>query len=152
MQLNDVVSGKNPKDPIGEDAGKFWMNALLKGGGLGLYGDFLFSDHTKYGGGALASLLGPVAGLVDDVVKLGQGIPLNAVEGKPEQTGGELVKLGKGLIPGANLWYAKAALDHMIFNQFQEYFSLGYLRKVEQRSKKQFNQTYWWRPQDVTPK
>ncbi|HHG2739105.1 TPA: hypothetical protein ACPVI0_000733 [Klebsiella pneumoniae] len=151
QQLNDMVSGRNPREMVGKDAGKFWLGALLKGGGLGLYGDFLLSDHTRYGGGALASMLGPVAGLVDDVVKLAQGIPLNAVEGKPEQTGGDLVKLGKGLIPGANLWYAKAALDHMIFNQLQEYFSPGYLRKVEQRSKKQFNQTYWWRPQDVTP-
>lgn len=151
QQLNDMASGRNPREMAGEDAGKFWLGALLKGGGLGLYGDFLLSDHTRYGGGALASMLGPVAGLVDDVVKLAQGIPLNAVEGKPEQTGGDLVKLGKGLIPGANLWYAKAALDHMIFNQLQEYFSPGYLRKVEQRSKKQFNQTYWWRPQDVTP-
>lgn len=151
QQLNDMASGRNPREMAGKDAGKFWLGALLKGGGLGLYGDFLLSDHTRYGGGALASMLGPVAGLVDDVVKLAQGIPLNAVEGKPEQTGGDLVKLGKGLIPGANLWYAKAALDHMIFNQFQEYFSPGYLRKVEQRSKKQFNQTYWWRPQDVTP-
>ncbi|AUO37548.1 17 domain protein [Escherichia phage YDC107_2] len=68
-------------------------------------------------------MLGPVAGLVDDVVKIAQGIPLNAVEGKNEQTGGDLVKLGKGLMPGANLWYLKAALDHMIFNQMQEYFS-----------------------------
>ncbi|TNK07423.1 hypothetical protein [Klebsiella quasipneumoniae] len=151
QQLNDLASGRNPREMTGKDAGKFWLGALLKGGGLGLYGDFLLSDHTRYGGGALASMLGPVAGLVDDVVKLAQGIPLNAVEGKPEQTGGDLVKLGKGLIPGANLWYAKAALDHMIFNQLQEYFSPGYLRKVEQRSKKQFNQTYWWRPQDVTP-
>ncbi|EHP6080519.1 hypothetical protein ABVS80_001131 [Escherichia coli] len=151
MQINDLISGRNPKNVAGEHAAKFWVNALLKGGGLGLYGDFLFSDHTRYGGGALATMLGPVAGLVDDVVKLGQGIPLNAVEGKPEQTGGDLVKLGKGVIPGANLWYAKAALDHMIFNQLQEYFSPGYLRKVEQRSKKEFNQTYWWRPQDVTP-
>ncbi|MGH5173767.1 hypothetical protein ACRE8B_19400 [Klebsiella pneumoniae] len=151
QQLNDMASGRNPREIVGKDAGKFWLGALLKGGGLGLYGDFLLSDHTRYGGGALASMLGPVAGLVDDVVKLAQGIPLNAVEGKPEQTGGDLVKLGKGLIPGANLWYAKAALDHMIFNQLQEYFSPGYLRKVEQRSKKQFNQTYWWRPQDVTP-
>ncbi|MHA8112860.1 hypothetical protein ACX122_07055 [Kosakonia cowanii] len=151
QQLNDMASGRNPREMTGKDAGKFWLGALLKGGGLGLYGDFLLSDHTRYGGGALASMLGPVAGLVDDVVKLAQGIPLNAVEGKPEQTGGDLVKLGKGLIPGANLWYAKAALDHMIFNQLQEYFSPGYLRKVEQRSKKQFNQTYWWRPQDVTP-
>lgn len=151
QQLNDLASGRNPREMTGKDAGKFWLGALLKGGGLGLYGDFLFSDHTRYGGGALATMLGPVAGLVDDVVKLGQGIPLNAVEGKPEQTGGDLVKLGKGVIPGANLWYAKAALDHMIFNQLQEYFSPGYLRKVEQRSKKEFNQTYWWRPQDVTP-
>lgn len=151
QQLNDLASGRNPREMTGKDAGKFWLGALLKGGGLGLYGDFLLSDHTRYGGGALASMLGPVAGLVDDVVKLSQGIPLNAVEGKPEQTGGDLVKLGKGLIPGANLWYAKAALDHMIFNQLQEYFSPGYLRKMEQRSKKEFNQTYWWRPQDVTP-
>ncbi|HGU6745636.1 TPA: hypothetical protein ACNAFN_002980 [Klebsiella quasipneumoniae] len=151
QQLNDLASGRNPREMTGKDAGKFWLGALLKGGGLGLYGDFLLSDHTRYGSGALASMLGPVAGLVDDVVKLAQGIPLNAVEGKPEQTGGDLVKLGKGLIPGANLWYAKAALDHMIFNQLQEYFSPGYLRKMEQRSKKEFNQTYWWRPQDVTP-
>ncbi len=114
QQLNDMASGRNPREMVGKDAGKFWLGALLKGGGLGLYGDFLLSDHTRYGGGALASMLGPVAGLVDDVVKLAQGIPLNAVEGKPEQTGGDLVKLGKGLIPGANLWYAKAALDHMI--------------------------------------
>jgi len=151
MQITDLVNGRNPKDMAGEHAGKFWLNALLKGGGLGLYGDFLFSDHTRYGGGALASMLGPVAGMVDDIVKLGQGIPLNAVEGNSEQTGGDLVKLGKGLLPGANLWYARAALDHMIFNQMQEYFSPGYLRKMEQRSKKEFNQTYWWRPQDMTP-
>ncbi|HCL1716256.1 TPA: hypothetical protein N1429_002071 [Salmonella enterica subsp. enterica serovar Minnesota] len=151
QQLNDMASGRNPREMTGEDAPKFWLGALLKGGGLGLYGDFLLSDHTRYGSGALASMLGPVAGLVDDVIKIGQGIPLNAVEGKSEQTGGDLVKLGKGLTPGANIWYLKAALDHMIFNQMQEYFSPGYLRKMEQRSKKEFNQTYWWRPQDVTP-
>ncbi|HBX7984385.1 TPA: hypothetical protein MIG98_05640 [Klebsiella pneumoniae] len=151
QQLNDLASGRNPREMTGKDAGKFWLGALLKGGGLGLYGDFLLSDHTRYGSGALASMLGPVAGLVDDVIKIGQGIPLNAVEGKNEQTGGDLVKLGKGLTPGANIWYLKAALDHMIFNQMQEYFSPGYLRKMEQRSKKEFNQTYWWRPQDVTP-
>jgi hypothetical protein len=30
MQLNDLISGKNPKNPVGEHAGKFWVNALLK--------------------------------------------------------------------------------------------------------------------------
>lgn len=151
QQVNDMLSGKNPREAFGDKAIKFWLNALLKGGGLGLYGDFLLSDHTRYGGGALASMLGPVAGLVDDAIKLAQGIPLNAVEGKPEQTGGDLVKFGKGLIPGQNLWYTKAVLDHLIFNQMQEYFSPGYLRRMEKRSKKEFNQTYWWRPQDRLP-
>lgn len=151
QQINDMLSGRNPREAFGDKALQFWISALLKGGGLGLYGDFLLSDHTRYGGGALASLLGPVAGLVDDAVKLVQGIPLNAVEGKPEQTGGDLVKFGKGLIPGQNLWYTKAVLDHLIFNQMQEYFSPGYLLRMEKRSKKEFNQTYWWRPQDRLP-
>ncbi|WP_440530983.1 hypothetical protein [Serratia marcescens] len=151
QQISDLISGRNPREAFGEKAPQFWLNALLKGGGLGLYGDFLLSDHTRYGSGALASMLGPVAGLVDDAIKLAQGVPLNAVEGKPEQTGGDTVKFVKGLIPGQNLWYTKAALDHMIFNQMQEYFSPGYLRRMEKRSQKEFNQTYWWRPQDRLP-
>ncbi|WP_336062271.1 hypothetical protein [Serratia sp. 201] len=152
QQISDLISGRNPREAFGEKAPQFWLNALLKGGGLGLYGDFLLSDHTRYGSGALASMLGPVAGLVDDAIKLAQGVPLNAVEGKPEQTGGDTVKFVKGLIPGQNLWYTKAALDHMIFNQMQEYFSPGYLRRMEKRSQKEFNQTYWWRPQDRLPR
>lgn len=151
QQISDMIAGKNPREAFGDQSFKFWMNALLKGGGLGLYGDFFFSDHTKYGSDALASMLGPVAGLVDDAIKLAQGVPLNAVEGKPEQSGGDTVKFVKGLIPGQNLWYTKAVLDHMIFNQMQEYFSPGYLRRMEKRSRKEFNQTYWWRPQDRLP-
>lgn len=152
QQINDVASGRNPRSMTDENWHIFWSNALLKGGGLGLYGDFLLSNHTKYGAGALASLLGPVAGVVDDAIKIAQGVPLNAVEGKPEQTGGDLVKFVKGLTPGGNIWYTKAVLDHMVFNQLQEYFSPGYLRRMEKRSKKEFNQTYWWRPQDMMPR
>ena len=152
QQINDVASGRNPRDMADKNWHKFWLSALLKGGGLGLYGDFLLSDHTRYGSGALASLLGPVAGVVDDAIKVAQGVPLNAVEGKPEQTGGDLVKFVKGLTPGGNIWYTKAVLDHMVFNQLQEYFSPGYLRRMEKRSKKEFNQTYWWRPQDMMPR
>ncbi|MBD9250200.1 MAG: hypothetical protein EGS01_06075, partial [Cronobacter sakazakii] len=47
QQLNDLASGRNPREMTGKDAGKFWLGALLKGGGLGLYGDFLLSDHTR---------------------------------------------------------------------------------------------------------
>ncbi len=152
MQINDVASGKNPREMFNEDGYKFWLNAMLKGGGLGLYGDFLFSDHTRYGQGAIQSLAGPVAGIIDDFIRLVQGVPLNAVEGKPVQTGGDIVKMIKGLTPFANLWYTKAATDHLIFNRAQELFSPGYLRRMEKRAKKEFNQTYWWKPQDKIPR
>lgn len=148
LQIDNAISGGNPREM---DNYTFWLNAFLKGGGVGLYGDLLLSDHTRYGGGALASLQGPVVGLVDDVIKILQGVPLNAVEGKPEQTGGDLVKLAKGMIPGQNLWYTKAVVNHLMFNQMQEYFSPGYLRRMEKRARKEFNQTYWWRPQDRLP-
>ncbi|AHF74475.1 hypothetical protein SOPEG_2966 [Candidatus Sodalis pierantonius str. SOPE] len=151
QQISEVIAGRNPRDMTGDKALKFWLDAFLKGGGLGLYGDFLLSDHTRYSSGALASMLGPVAGVVDDVIKLLQGVLLNAVEGKPEQTGGDLVKFAKGMIPRQNLWYTKAVFDHMVFNQLQELFSPGYLRRMEKRARKEFNQTYWWRPQDRLP-
>lgn len=151
MQINDVASGKNSREMFAEDWYKFWLNAVLKGGGLGLYGDFLFSDHTRYGQGAIQSLEGPVAGLIDDFIRFVQGVSLNAVEGKPAQTGGDIVKIVKGLTLFANLWATKAATDHLIFNQLQELFSPGYLRRMGKRAKKEFNQTYWWKPRDITP-
>ncbi|MGI8160191.1 hypothetical protein ACR0Q7_09875 [Enterococcus faecalis] len=42
------------KEMTGDNMVKFWINAFLKGGGAGLYGDFLFSDHTRYSAGVNA--------------------------------------------------------------------------------------------------
>ncbi|EIL4496498.1 hypothetical protein LLW85_004965 [Salmonella enterica] len=147
-QAKQLSSGNNPDDM---DTLTFWQNALLQGGGLGLYGDLLLSDHTRYGSGAFESLLGPVFGEMDDVIKILQGIPVNAVDGKPQQTGGDIVKLVKGLTPFGNLWYTKAVTNHMIFNQAQEWLSPGYLERSEARAKKQFNTSYWWAPHEMVP-
>ncbi|EMB6790963.1 hypothetical protein VAA37_002397 [Salmonella enterica] len=147
-QAKQISSGNNPDDM---STLTFWQNALLQGGGLGLYGDLLLSDHTRYGSGAFESLLGPVFGEMDDVIKILQGIPVNAVEGKPQQTGGDIVKLIKGLTPFGNLWYTKAVTNHLIFNQAQEWLSPGYLERSEARAKKQFNTSYWWAPHEMIP-
>lgn len=147
-QAKQISSGNNPDDM---STLTFWQNALLQGGGLGLYGDLLLSDHTRYGSGAFESLLGPVFSEMDDVIKILQGIPVNAVEGKPQQTGGDIVKLIKGLTPFGNLWYTKAVTNHLIFNQAQEWLSPGYLERSEARAKKQFNTSYWWAPHEMIP-
>jgi hypothetical protein len=148
MQISDMLSGRDPRDMTDP---RFGIAAMLKGGSLGLYGDFLFSESSRYGQSPFAAALGPVAGLAEDVLKLTQGNIMEAVQGKDTHAGAEAVRFVKGNTPGANLWYAKGALDHLIFHQLQEYFSPGYLRKMKQRSEREFGQKYWWEPGEPVP-
>ncbi|NMX61465.1 hypothetical protein [Pseudomonas sp. WS 5079] len=152
IQLGEIVAGRDPKNilddgALGVPGLRFGMAALLKGGSLGMYGDFLFSDTTQAGTSAVVSFLGPIAGDAEALLKL-KG---TAAEGKGDQVGGNLVRLAKSHLPGANLWYTKAATDHLIFNQLQDYFSPGYLRRMKQRARKEFKQSFWWEPGDTTP-
>lgn len=150
QSINDLLSGKDVRNynPFeGEHGAKNWMAAFLKGGSLGLYGDFLFSGATQANqAGPIAALLGPTAGLVEEAFKLTQGNIVQAMQGKDTHFGAEVVRFVKGNTPGANLWYTKAALDHIIFHQLQEYFSPGYLSQMQRRAQKEFGQQYWWSP------
>lgn len=157
LQLNEIVSGRDPKNMADDELGgipglRFGMAAMLKGGALSLYGDFLFSNTTQGGTSALAAFGGPLAGDVETLLNL-RGMTANAVldDKDPSSIGARLLQLGKGHIPGANLWYTKAATDHMIFHQLQEYFSPGYLSRMERRAQRDFGQSYWWEPGEMSP-
>jgi len=153
LQVSELLAGRDPRNmnPIAKGGARNWIAAMLKGGSLGIYGDFLFSDATQHGGSPLATLEGPVLGEVEDMFNLTQGNIMKTMQGKPTHTGADLVKMVKGNLPGASLWYAKGALDHLIFQRLQEYFSPGYLSSMRARARQQFGQTYWWDPGDPTP-
>lgn len=149
QSISDVLAGKDPRtyNPFQEHGMKDWLAAFLKGGSLGLYGDFLFSGATQHSQtGPLAALMGPSAGLVEEVFHLTQGNLVKVAQGQKTQFGGDLVQFIKGNTPGASLWYAKAALDHVVFQQLQEYFSPGYLATMQRRAQKDFGQSFWWAP------
>ena len=43
-EIKQIAAGKTATKP--EDMGvRYWLNAIIYGGGLGIFGDFLFSDH-----------------------------------------------------------------------------------------------------------
>lgn len=153
LQVSELLAGRDPRNmnPAAKGGTRNWIAAMLKGGSLGIYGDFLFSDATQHGGSPLATLEGPVLGEVEDMFNLTQGNIMRAAQGKKTHFGAEAVKMVKGNTPGASLWYAKSALDHLIFQRLQEYFSPGYLSSMRARARQQFNQTYWWDPGDPTP-
>jgi hypothetical protein len=153
MQIREVLAGRDPRNlnPFAEHGVRNWMKAMLAGGSLGIYGDFLFSDSTQYGNGPTSTMLGPVVGLGEDIFNLTQGNIVQALQGKDTNFGAELVKFARSNLPGANLWYTKAAMDHLIFHRLQEYFSPGYLSQMRRRAQREFGQSYWWEPGQVMP-
>lgn len=152
IQINEVLSGRDPRNlnPL-EGGARNWVQAMLKGGSLGIYGDFLFSESTQYGQSPFAAVLGPVLGMGEDLLNLTQGNLAQMVLGKETHAGAELVRFAKSNTPGANLWYSKAALDRIVFHQLQEYFSPGYLARMRARSAREFEQEWWWEPGELSP-
>lgn len=142
LQAGEVATGRDPRDMTDL---RFWTAAFLKGGSLGIYGDFLFADYTKYGGSLAGIAGGPILGDLETFGKATLGNIQRAGEGK-EASGAAAVQLLKGKLPFANFLYTKAITDRMIFNQLQEMASPGYLRRMERRARKEFKQDYFASP------
>jgi len=155
VEISEILAGRDPKNANPWDdpskAAKFWAQAFFKGGSLGLYGDFIYSEATQHGGGGLSAMLGPVAGLAEEMIGLTQGNLIQMAQGKDTRAGAEAVKAVKGLTPGASLWYIKGAADHLFFQQLQNELSPGYLSTMASRARREFNQEYWWEPGQAVP-
>ena len=154
LELNELLSGRDPKNlnPFEGKAGaRNLFAAMIKGGSLGIYGDFLYSESTQGERGAVATLLGPVAGLGEELIGLTQGNVIQALQGKDTRAGAELIRFARGLTPAANLWYAKAALDHLVLHNLQELASPGYLRNMQSRAQREFGQEFFWQPGERWP-
>lgn len=151
MEINDVISGRDPRtlNPASAYGPRNWLAAFLKGGSLGIYGDFLFADSTGYGRTFIGAVGGPTLGLVEDVDDLVRGNIVQSIKGEETDFGAEAVKFARGVTPGANLWYTKAVTDRIIFQQLQEYFSPGFLGRAQQRAYENYGTTYWWAPGDT---
>jgi hypothetical protein len=153
LEISDFLQGKDPRslNPANERGGRNWMAALLKGGALSLYGDLLFSDPGDSGQSYLSKFLGPVAGTVEEALDVTVRNIHEAARGEETHAGAEIVRFAKSHTPAANLWYTKAATDHLIFQQLQEHFSPGYLRRVKANAKRDYGATYWWEPGKTAP-
>lgn len=156
MQVRDTLAGKDPKKmwPDGNyDKFKFWGQAFIQGGALGIYGDFLSgAGRNRYGSGILESMAGPSLG---PLLELGLVQPVEAIknkmEGKETHLAAKSLQDIKGFVPGNNIWYARAAMDHLVWQRAMEAMSPGYLSTIRQRTMKDSQQDWWWRPGETTP-
>ncbi|MCC8461187.1 MAG: hypothetical protein LN545_04270 [Candidatus Megaira endosymbiont of Carteria cerasiformis] len=80
--------------------------SILKGGGLGLYGDFIFGQYNRYGHTLTQSLSGPVFSITDDIAS----IYSNLKDGNTDKAVAEAESIMHRYTPGRNLFYLAPAL------------------------------------------
>lgn len=147
----DLMAGRDVKDMTEP---KFWGNAIMKGGGLGVFGDMLYNgifEEGAYGSPNVVNFLGPIAGTAIDTWDLAWATFGAATFDEDTKPGAKALRLIRGNTPFINIWYVKNVLDHAVFNDLNEFLSPGYLRRQEQRARRTQGQSYWWNPRKMTP-
>lgn len=151
FQTKQMIQGK---DPVDMTTPKFWTRAIAQGGGAGFLGDIVLGDTTQDRGqlDSVGRLMaGPSFGSLADIYELTKGNADEALAGKDTHMGAEALRFARGHAPYVNLWYGKAAFDHMLLHSIQENLSPGYLDRQKTKAYKDWNQDWWWQPGQATP-
>jgi len=154
-QAEEIAKGRDPMNPA-DDPAKFFGAAALQGGGIGIFGDFLFADQTRFGRSFAETVAGPSAQLVDDFI-------LDGIVGNTQKMAFDDKSFGET--------FGKTAVDTLNYLPYQVFYNrlgfergvkdqLGRLtnpkwdankRKAMRRKRKETGQQYWWKPGSVTP-
>lgn len=115
-------------------------DSMIRGGGLGIYSDFLYTLlQDRYGVSSLERTLGPTAG---DTVMFGK-ILSGIAQGDGDKTLDNTANLLMKNLPGSNIFWLKPILDYAVINQMNEMISPGSLARSEQRLQKDYGQEYF---------
>lgn len=151
VQLKELAKGRDPR-PM--DTGAFWGQALMQGGGFGIFGDFLTSETSRTGGGLAETLTGPVVGLGADVTRAVMSNAARVAEGKDPLIGRDLVNLARRYTPGASLWQIRLAMDRLVWDQLQWLLdpeARGAWARAEKNRAKIGRNRSWWEPGETAP-
>ena len=154
LQLKEMAKGRDPRpmDPI--ENPEFWGAAFLQGGGLGIYGDFLFSDVNRFDKSLADTIAGPVVGFADDIRKLTIGNALEAARGEDTNIASEMINFAQRYTPGASLWYMRLGLERMMFDQAKLWADPDAGKKIRRMKRKyarEYGQDFWWEPGKMLP-
>lgn len=151
LQLKEMAKGRDPRSM---DSVEFWSASLLQGGGLGIFGDFLFSDTSRYGGGLEQTFAGPVVGLASDIKNLTIGNIQQAARGEDPKFVNESIQFAARYTPGSSIFYMRAALERLVIDRLRLMSDPKAARDMQQLERKymrEYGQRYWWRPGQLKP-
>jgi hypothetical protein len=157
MALKDVRDGRDPRKWLDEKTWldwKHWGAAFLQAGGLGIYGDLLFSETNRFGGGLESTVAGPLVGRAADI--LGVTAEINAAfQGKKTNFARYGVNQLRRNVPFANHWLLSLMYQRAVMDRLQMLADPGaaaaFARATAKR-KRDYGQSAWWPAGAPTPR
>jgi hypothetical protein len=157
MQLKELAKGKDPRPMASRDPAelfKFWGGAMLQGGGLGIYGDFLASETNRMGGGLARTTLGPSGDVIAGLLSITSGTAARYLQGEDTNVGREVTRFLRGNTPGGSLWYLGLAYERAVLDQLQKQVdpeACKAFRRQIQKQRKDYGNDFWWSPGEPAP-
>lgn len=152
IQLGQITQGRDPQKM---DDPKFIMRALMTGGGLGIYGDFLLQDHNRFGDSLPETVAGPVFGqALPDALKLTAGNMQQLLDGDDPEILRELAEAAKRYTPGTSIWWGRLLMERLLWDELQRMADPKFVervRRAEKRRQKEFGQGSWWQAGERKP-
>jgi len=145
LLMGDIATGRDPREVFDPEdntkAMKFGFQALMKGGGLGVWGDILNADWE--GRDPIEQVSGPTVGKLVSIAKLGK-------EGFDVATGAEDTKFSKKFIdtaknftPFQNLIWTRAAFHNYLMAELNEMAQPGYMSRIQGLAEKNYDSEYF---------
>jgi hypothetical protein len=148
MTMKDMAKGQwPPRDPTDP---KTWAAAFVQGGAMGIYGDYLFSQVSRFGSGPLETAVGPSVGTASDFIKLALKARDAGLSSDEQVKAADWLNFATQNTPFVNLFYVKPALDYLFVNSMKEAASPGYTRRTQGKRSKEYGQHSIF-PKPLTP-
>ncbi len=158
MALKDIQAGRDPRKWLDEKTyidPQFWGAAILQAGGLGIYGDFLFSNTGRHNQSFGTTLAGPLMSRLDNIMGLTMGNMAQRVRGEKTNFGREANRAIRENIPGANWPIVGLIFQRVLMDSLQKVMDpenhVAFRRQIMVR-RKDYNQDYWWPPGETAPR
>ncbi|MBN9010894.1 MAG: hypothetical protein J0H63_12475, partial [Rhizobiales bacterium] len=158
MQSKQILAGRDPYslDPTTGNGLRAWGAGILQGGGLGVFGDMLFVDKTRFGNSWATVLAGPQFAAMESVV--GDFVVANvqrALNGEETHFLGDALYIAGRYAPGSSLWYGRLAFQRAVLDQLQliaDPRARDRFRRLEDQARKSWGQEYWYAPGETAPR
>lgn len=137
--IKDALKGREPR-PLVRDGNLNWAainDAMIRGGGAGIMGDFLFSEFDRQYRSFLGTAAGPVFGQLDPLANMFS----KAKKGR--NIAGDLRKFTLENVPFVNLFYVRPVLDYFVLWNIQEMLDPGSLEQTRKNITKKTGQEFF---------